>query len=122
MARKSPTIQHIVTALNKLAATQNIAIVIFTQCMTKMRTGLGAALVPAISIDVWEEGIGTRVALFRDWGWEDEDGKSIDDVRLAQVIKVEGVPIPGSSSKLVGFSISEVSVFPSATLIQNWKY
>lgn len=78
--------------------------------MTKMRTGLGAALVPAISTTAWEQGIGCRVALFRDWGWEDDNGRSIDDVRLAQVIKAEGLSVSDRRLRLVGFSISEVSV------------
>lgn len=109
MARKSPIVQHIINALQRLAATRNIAIVILSQCMTKMRSGLGAALVPAISTTAWEDGISCRVALFRDWGWEDEDGRSVADVRLAQVIRAEGVAVSDSRPRLVGFSICEVS-------------
>jgi hypothetical protein len=48
--------------------------------------------------------------LFRDWGWNDEDGKAVDDVRLAQVIKTEGIALPEGRAKVVGFSIGEVCV------------
>lgn len=78
--------------------------------MTKMRPGCGAVLVPAVSTTAWEQGLGCRVALFRDWGWNDEDGKAVDDVRLAQVIKTEGIALPEGRAKVVGFSIGEVCV------------
>ncbi len=57
----------------------------------------------------WEQGLSCRVALFRDWGWDDEDGKPVDDVRLVQIIKVEGVLVPESRPKIFGFTIDEVS-------------
>lgn len=73
-----------------------------------MRPGLGAALVPAISMTPWEQGIGCRVAIFRDWGWDDDEGTSVHDVRLVEVLKAEGVEVSNGKGKLVGFSISEV--------------
>lgn len=73
-----------------------------------MRPGAGAVLVPAINTTAWEQGIGCRIALFRDWGWDDEEGHSVDDVRLAQVIKADGVAVPEGRARLVGFSIAEV--------------
>lgn len=73
-----------------------------------MRPGAGAVLVPAINTTAWEQGLGCRVALFRDWGWDDEEGKPVDDVRLAQVIKAEGIAFSEGSVRLAGFSISEV--------------
>jgi len=112
LARKFPILQYLITNLQKLAAIRNIAIVVFSQCVTKMRPGAGAVLVPAINTTAWEQGLGCRVALFRDWGWEDEEGHLIDDVRLAQVIKAEGVAVPEGRARLVGFSITEVSPVP----------
>jgi hypothetical protein len=78
-----------------------------------MRPSAGAVLVPAINTTAWEQGLGCRVALFRDWGWEDEDGKPIDDVRLAQVIKAEGVAVPEERARLAGFSITDVCHVPN---------
>ncbi len=108
-ARKFPILQYLITALQKLAATRNIAIVVLSQCVTKMRQGIGAILVPSINVTAWEQGLSCRVALFRDWGWDDEDGKPVDDVRLVQIIKVEGVLVPESRPKIFGFTIDEVS-------------
>jgi hypothetical protein len=107
-ARKFPILQYLINNLQKLAATRNIAIVIFSQCVTKMRPGAGAVLIPAINTTAWEQGLGCRVALFRDWGWDDEKGKAVNDVRLAQVTKAEGIEVPEGRSRLVAFSISEV--------------
>jgi hypothetical protein len=76
-----------------------------------MRPGAGAVLVPAINSTAWEQGLGCRVALFRDWGWDDEDGNAVNDVRLAQVIKAEGINVPEGRRKLVGFTISEVRYY-----------
>jgi hypothetical protein len=72
-----------------------------------MRPGAGAVLVPAINTTAWEQGLGCRIALFRDWGWDDEEGKPMGDVRLAQVIKAEGIAVPEGRAMLVGFSIDE---------------
>lgn len=113
-ARKFPILQYLITNLQKLAVTRNIAIVVFSQCVTKMRPGAGAVLVPAINTTTWEQGLGCRVALFRDWGWEDEEGHLIDDIRLAQVIKAEGISVPEDRPMLAGFSITEVRHVPNS--------
>ncbi|PMD50186.1 P-loop containing nucleoside triphosphate hydrolase protein [Hyaloscypha bicolor E] len=106
-ARKFPILQYLITTLQKLAATRNIAIVVFSQCVTKMRPGTGAVLVPAINTMAWEQGLGCRVALFRDWDWDDEEGRLVDDVRLAQIIKAEGIAVPEGRARLAGFSIAD---------------
>jgi len=74
-----------------------------------MRPGAGAVLVPAINTTAWEQGLSCRVALFRDWGWNDEDGNAINDVRLAEMVKVEGV---NNTGRTVGFSIQGVCLTP----------
>ena len=79
-----------------------------------MRPGAGAVLVPAINTTTWEQGLGCRVALFRDWGWEDEEGRLIDDVRLAQVIKAEGISVPEGRPMLAAFTITEVRHVPNS--------
>jgi hypothetical protein len=109
-SRKFPVLQYLINSFQKLAATHNIAVVILSQCVTKMRQGAGAVLVPAISNTAWEQGLGCRVALFRDWGWDDEDGKGVNDVRLAEVLKAEGIAMAGGRRRLVGFTIGKVSV------------
>lgn len=77
-----------------------------------MRSGAGAALVPALNMKAWEEGLAGRIALFKDFGWEDEDGKVVKDVRFAQVLKAEGNLVSEGRSKVVAFSIVESGLSP----------
>ncbi|KAJ8061886.1 hypothetical protein OCU04_009676 [Sclerotinia nivalis] len=115
-SRKFPLLQYLINALQKLATTRNIAIIVLNQCVTKMRSGLGAALIPAIPATAWEQGLGCRVALFRDWGWDDDDeGNKVNGVRLAQVIKAEGVTLSEGRGKLAAFVIGEPG-FSSVTI------
>jgi len=80
-----------------------------------MRSGLGAALVPSISAPPWEQGLSCRVALFRDWGWDDADGdgkgKAVGDVRIAEIVKIEGRGVGNRRRRCVGFVIDEVRMF-----------
>ncbi|KAL5316508.1 hypothetical protein ACEPPN_015556 [Leptodophora sp. 'Broadleaf-Isolate-01'] len=75
-----------------------------------MRPGAGAVLVPAVNATAWEQGLGCRLELMRDWGWEDEEGSVVEGVRLARVVKAEGVAISGK--RLVGFGIGEAGIHP----------
>lgn len=86
-ARRLQTLQHIVSALQKLAATRNCAVVVLTQCATKMQAESDATLVPAINANVWEQGVSTRLVVFKDWAWK--DGRP-STVCLAGVQKLEG--------------------------------
>jgi hypothetical protein len=83
-----------------------------------MRPGAGAILVPTINTPAWEQGLGCRIMLFRDWGWNDDNGNPVNDVRLAQVLKAEGVLVTGGKQRVVGFSIGEVcySLTPSSPI------
>ena len=81
-----------------------------------MRPGAGAVLVPAINNTAWEQGLGCRLALFRDWGLHDEGGKEINDVRLAEVAKAEGITMVGGRRGLVRFTIGEVYLPKNTTL------
>ncbi|CCD33944.1 hypothetical protein BofuT4_P051340.1 [Botrytis cinerea T4] len=109
-SRKFPLLQYLINALQKLATTRNIAIIILTQCVTKMRPGLGAALIPSISATSWEQGLGCRVALFRDWGWDDDEGNKVDGVRFAQVIKANGITLSEGKGIFSAFVIRKAGV------------
>ncbi|KAH7314107.1 P-loop containing nucleoside triphosphate hydrolase protein [Rhexocercosporidium sp. MPI-PUGE-AT-0058] len=109
-SRKFPILQHLISSLSKVATTRNIAIVLTSQCVTKMRPGAGAVLIPAVNTTAWEQGLGCRVELMRDWGWEDEEGRAVEGVRLARVVKAEGVVVGGV--RLVGFGIRETGLHP----------
>ncbi|RFU35812.1 hypothetical protein B7463_g535, partial [Scytalidium lignicola] len=114
-ARKFPVLQYLITSFHKLAATYNIAIVILSQCVTKMRPGGGAALVPAINTTAWEQGLACRIALFRDWGWENEverSNKMIVQARFAEVLKAEGSTPALNARILVAFEIVKEGLKP----------
>lgn len=66
-ARRLQILQYIVTALKKLATKRSLAIVILSQCATKMQTEGGATLIPAVNAGAWEEGITSRIVLYRDF-------------------------------------------------------
>lgn len=66
-ARRLQILQYIVTALKKLAVNRGIAIVILSQCATKMQAEGRATLLPAVNAGVWEQGIPNRVVLYRDF-------------------------------------------------------
>ncbi|KAF7914668.1 uncharacterized protein EAF01_001074 [Botrytis porri] len=109
-SRKFPLLQYLINALQKLSTTRNIAILILTQCVTKMRPGLAAALIPSISATAWEQGFACRVALFRDWGWDDDEGNKVDGVRFAQVIKVDGTTLLEGRGIFAAFVIGKVGI------------
>ena len=71
-------------------------------------------LVPAVNATAWEQGLGCRLELMRDWGWEDDEGGMVDGVRLARVLKAEGVAVGGI--RLVGYTIREVRCIPKLSL------
>jgi hypothetical protein len=69
-SRRYGILGSIVSALNKLAVLNNLAIIVTTGCSTRMRpdSGLGAALGPGIGGTEWEAGTWNRLAVFRDFG------------------------------------------------------
>jgi hypothetical protein len=104
-ARRLQVLQYVIGGLQKLAATRDLAIVILTQCATKMQAERGAALVPAINASVWEQGISTRLVLFRDWVQDDAESTALHFVGIQ---KLNG---KGSSALVDGacaFKITEV--------------
>jgi len=99
--RRYAILGSIVSALNKLAALHNIAIVVTTGCATRMRSEYGGplGLVPGVGGGEWEAGIWTRAAVFQDFG-----------NRLLGVQKFRGGNTPSSHiefAKLAAFAVSE---------------
>ena len=75
--KRTQVIQYVTAALERLAETRNIAIVVLTQCATRMQAERGAGLAPSLSADVWNRGIATRLVLFRDWAWNEREGRPV---------------------------------------------
>lgn len=104
-SKRLQVLQYVVSALQKLAATRDAAVVILTQCATRMQAERSATLIPAINASVWEQGIATRVALLRDWMWNDGHPYG---ARLAAVQKVNGKTAADGLDKAFAFSIDSV--------------
>jgi len=104
-ARRSQTLQCLVSALQKLAATRNCAIVVLSQCATKMQSEKGATLIPAVNASVWEQGISTRLVLFRDWVWA---GEQPAEMRFAGIQKLNGKATQDAVEHISAFCIQGV--------------
>ncbi|PHH68684.1 hypothetical protein CDD80_7344 [Ophiocordyceps camponoti-rufipedis] len=80
-------LQFVMSALEKLAATRKCAVVILSQCATKMQSEQGATLVTAVNTSVWDQGVMTRLVLFRDWAWR---GAKLCSVLMAGLQRLDG--------------------------------
>nr|GFD55763.1 hypothetical protein [Tanacetum cinerariifolium] len=78
-------------------ALHDIALVITCQTITRIRGASRALLVPAITGIEWENGISTRLLLFRDWvsrqpKMQDKaEAQTLQRTRFAGLVKVNGV-------------------------------
>ncbi|EAA32757.3 hypothetical protein GE21DRAFT_6581 [Neurospora crassa] len=104
-ARRLQVLQYIIGALQKLAATRDIAIVVLTQCATKvMQVERGATLVPAINASVWEQGVSTRLVLYRNLAFSDA---KVQGLRLVGVQKLNGKTSEAPVDTICAFDIEE---------------
>lgn len=104
-SKRVQLLEHIIVALQKLAATQNIAAVLLTQCATRMQNEQGPVLIPAINAPPWEQGISTRLVLFRDWLLESGQSRS---VHVAGIQKVNGKDSVVSIDHMAAFTLDVV--------------
>jgi hypothetical protein len=103
-SRRYALLGSIVSALNRLAASHALAVLVTTGCATRMRSEFGApgaplGLVPGVGGSEWETGIWARAAVLRDFGG-----------RFVGVSKARGAAIPAGAAGLgtiVGFDIGE---------------
>ncbi|KAF2019368.1 P-loop containing nucleoside triphosphate hydrolase protein [Aaosphaeria arxii CBS 175.79] len=110
--RKFPVMNELISALCRVAALHDIALLFTCQTITRIRAGSRALLVPSISGAEWESGISTRLVLFRDWvpgqgKWCDADAERLRRARFVGVIKANGVTLAdeGSVGDVVPFAI-----------------
>lgn len=111
--RRWAVMGDLASAMSKLAATRNMAVMVTSQTTTKLKLESAALLQPAMTGAAWDAGIDYRVLLFRDWqaGIDDESsqerGERSSDMRFAAVTKIGG----GSfdvSGETVPFAIEQV--------------
>lgn len=110
-SRKWAVMSDFIFKLGKVAATQNIAILLTSQTTTRIRTETGAMIHSAISGTAWDAGISARIFLFRDWLFnsneESRQGDFVPGVRFAGVSKASGVSYEGLG-RIVSYTIRKV--------------
>ncbi|ROV91691.1 hypothetical protein VMCG_09271 [Cytospora schulzeri] len=109
--KRLQVLQYVVGALQKLAATRDAAVVVLTQCATRMQAERRATLTSAINASVWEQGIATRVVLFRDWMWHDGHASGS---RLAALQKVNGKVTSDALDTVYAFEIKSTGLIPAS--------
>lgn len=115
--RKFAVMGELMTKLSRLATVNSIAVLLTNQTVTRVRSGQGALLLPAISGTEWDNGVSTQLVVFRDWAPKrgtqlaKEEARKWQRLRYAGVIKVKGVAMEenGRFDTVVPFSIEQVS-------------
>ncbi|KAK3374442.1 P-loop containing nucleoside triphosphate hydrolase protein [Lasiosphaeria ovina] len=84
-ARRLQVLQYVIGGFQKLAATRDLAIVVLSQCATRMQAERGATIIPAINAGVWEQGVSTRLVLFRGWIQDASESRSVHFVGIQKL-------------------------------------
>ncbi|KAF4497901.1 DNA repair rhp55 [Fusarium agapanthi] len=94
-------------------------LVVLSQCATKMHSERGATLTAAVNASVWEQGISTRLVMFRDWAWQENN---LTSVFLAGLQKLDGKACQEVVENVVAFKVEldGVSQVPYEAL-QNFE-
>ncbi|CAK7228603.1 hypothetical protein SCUCBS95973_006938 [Sporothrix curviconia] len=106
--KRAQVLQCVAAALERMSETRNIAIVVLTQCSSRVQTERGAALAPALNGVAWDRGITTRLVLFRDWAWK--DNRPVGG-RFVGVQKLDGHESETGIDGMVAFDITETGVY-----------
>ncbi|KAJ4314635.1 hypothetical protein N0V94_006365 [Neodidymelliopsis sp. IMI 364377] len=117
--RRYAVINDLIAAFTKFAALHDIALIITCQTITRIRGASRALLVPAITGIEWENGISTRLLLFRDWvpqhakAQDKVDADRLQKTRFAGLVKVNGVALAdeGGVGNVVPFAIERTGLF-----------
>jgi hypothetical protein len=74
-----------------------------------MQAERGATLAPAINAAVWEQGMSTRLVLFRDWLHEGSETRGLHFVAIQ---KLNGKGVGALLESVCAFKVDEVSAEP----------
>ncbi|KAF1995433.1 P-loop containing nucleoside triphosphate hydrolase protein [Amniculicola lignicola CBS 123094] len=115
--RKFAVMNELISTLARVAALHDIALLLTCQTITRIRGGSRALLVPAISGAEWENGVSTRLVLFRDWipaqgKSTDTDADRLQKARFVGVVKANGVTLAEERSvgNVVPFAIDSTGL------------
>jgi hypothetical protein len=118
--RRFTVINELISTFSKFAALHEIALLVTCQTITRIRGASRAVLVPAISGVEWENGISTRLVLFRDWvrqgkAKDTADADKLRKARFAGLVKFNGVALAdeGGVGNVVPYAIENVSQYKS---------
>lgn len=110
--RRFAIINELISTFARFAATHDIALLLTSQTITRIRGASRAVLVPVMSGVEWENGISTRLVLFRDWapGESTKNKSEVARLRRARFVgltKANGVALAeeGGVGNVVAFTI-----------------
>lgn len=114
--RRFATINELISTFSRFAALHDIALLVTCQTISRIRDASRTLLVPAISGVEWENGVSTRLVLFRDWvrharSMDTADADILRKARFAGLLKVNGEVLSdeGGVGSVVPFAIESVS-------------
>lgn len=116
--RRFAIVNELISTFTRFAATHDVALLVTSQTITRIRGASRAVLVPAMSGVEWENGVSTRLVLFRDWMSSDGTNDKSEAARLRRarfvgLNKANGVILAeeGGVGNVVAFTIERVSKF-----------
>jgi hypothetical protein len=114
--RRFAVINELISTFSRFAALHDIALLVTCQTITRIRGASRALLVPAMSGVEWENGVSTRLVLFRDWVRQAKtkdtaDADRLRKARFAGLVKLNGVALAeeGGVGSVIPFAIENVS-------------
>ncbi|KAF2035225.1 P-loop containing nucleoside triphosphate hydrolase protein [Setomelanomma holmii] len=115
--RRFSVINELISTISRFAALHDIALLLTCQTITRIRGASRALLVPAISGVEWENGVSTRLVLFRDWvrqgkPKDNADADRLRKARFAGLLKLNGVAFAeeGGVGSVVPFAIEKAGL------------
>lgn len=113
--RRYAVMSSLISSLSKIAAIRDIPVVVTNQVTTRYREDV-ALLAPAMGGSEWDNGIATRLVVFRDWPPDpgrlvDFNDEKIKQIRYVGIVKVAGVALRDADGlgAIIPFSIGSVS-------------
>lgn len=113
--RRFAVVNELIATFTRFAALHDIALLLTCQAITRIRGTSRALLAPALSGVEWENGVSTRLVLFRDWvhqanASENADADRLRKARFVGLVKANGLSLAdeGCVGNVVPFTIEEV--------------
>lgn len=121
--RRFAIINELISTFTRFAAMHDISLLVTSQTITRIRGASRALLAPAFTGVEWENGVSTRLVLFRDWvrqgnAHDRADSDRLRRARFVGLVKANGVAFAeeGGVGNVLAFTIEDVSQSISACL------